>query len=75
MQLKEHQARLDEQRRQTQELRTALEQQHTAHGMQARAAGRVAWERILADNVDIPPETEDGQREIRRCGLPTPSEA
>jgi len=55
-QLKELQARLDEQRRQTQELRTALEQQHTACGAQARAAGRVARERILADNVDRPLE-------------------
>ena len=49
--------RLDEQRRQTQELRTTLEQQRTARGTQARAAGRVARERILADdNVDKPPE-------------------
>ena len=56
MQLKELQARLDEQCQQTQELCTVLEQQHTARGAQARAAGRVAQERILADNVDRPPE-------------------
>ena len=56
-QLKELQAKLDEQRRQTQELRTALEQQRTAHGAHAQAAARVARERILADdNVDKPPE-------------------
>ena len=52
-QLKELQAKLDEQRQQTQELRTALEQQHTARGAHAQMAGRVARERILADdNVD-----------------------
>src|SRR6185436_6201444 len=56
-QLKELQAKLDEQCRQTQELRTALEQQRTAHGAHAQAAARVARERILADdNVDKPPE-------------------
>jgi hypothetical protein len=56
-QLRELQARLDEQRRQTQDLRTALEQQCTTRGMQARAAGHVARERILADdNIDRPPE-------------------
>ena len=48
-QLKKLQARLDEQRRQTQELRTALEQQRTVRGTQARAAGHVAREWILAD--------------------------
>ena len=54
---KELQAKLDEQRRQTQELRTALEQQRTVHGEHAQAAARVARERILADdNVDKPPE-------------------
>src|SRR6185295_18654985 len=56
-QLKELQAKLDEQRQQTQELRTVLEQQRTARGAHAQAAGRVARERILADdNVDKPPE-------------------
>ena len=56
-QLKELQAKLDEQRRQTQEVRTALEQQRTAHGAHAQAAGHDARERILADdNVDKPPE-------------------
>jgi hypothetical protein len=56
-QLKELQAKLDEQRRQTQELRTALEQQRTASSAHAQAAGRVARERILADdNIDKPPE-------------------
>ena len=57
MQLKELQAKLDEQRRQTQELRTALEQQRTARGAHAQAAARVARERILVDdNIDKPPE-------------------
>src|SRR6185295_16842469 len=56
-QLKELQAKLDEQCRQTQELRTALEQQRTARGAHAQAAGRVAREWILADdNIDKPPE-------------------
>ena len=56
-QLKELQAKLDEQRRQTQELRTPLEQQRTARGAHVQAAARVARERILADdNVDKPPE-------------------
>jgi hypothetical protein len=56
-QLKELQAKLDEQRRQTQELRTALEQQRTARGAHAQAAARIARERILADdNVDKPLE-------------------
>jgi len=36
-------------------LHTALEQECTARGARARAAGRVAQERILADdNVDNP---------------------
>src|SRR6185503_7763329 len=56
-QLKELQAKLDEQRQQTQELRTALDQQRTARGTHAQAAGRVARERIQADdNVDKSPE-------------------
>src|SRR6185312_10313532 len=56
-QLNELQAKLDEQRQQTQELRAALEQQRTARGAHAQVAGRVARERILADdNVDKSPE-------------------
>ena len=55
-QLKELQSKLDEQRRQTQELRAALKQQRAVPGAHAQAAGRVARERILADdNVDKPP--------------------
>src|SRR6185312_4528835 len=38
VQLKELQTKLGEQRRQTQELRTALEQQRTVHGAHAQAA-------------------------------------
>ena len=54
---KELQAKLDEQRRQTQELCTALEQQRTARGAHVQAAARVPRERILADdNIDKPPE-------------------
>ena len=63
-QLKELEASIDEQRRQTQELRTALEQQRTAHGAQARAAGHVARERILADNVDRPPELKTASEKL-----------
>jgi hypothetical protein len=56
-QLKELQAKLDEQRQHTQELRTTLEQQRTARGAHAQVVGRVARERILSDdNVDKPPE-------------------
>jgi len=52
-QLNELQAKLGEQHQQTQELRAALEQQHTARGAHAQEAGRIARERILADdNVD-----------------------
>ena len=58
-QLKELQAKLDEQRQQTQELRAALEQQHTVRGAHAQTAGRVARERILVDdNVDKTPELQ-----------------
>jgi len=46
-QLKELQAKLDEQRRHTQELRTKLEQQRTARGAHAQVAACVAPERIL----------------------------
>ena len=75
-QLKELQAKLDEQRRQTQELRTALEQQRTARGAHAQAAVRVARERILADdNVDKPPKLKTAGEKTRRCSLPTPSNA
>ena len=56
-QLKEVQAKLDEQRRQTQELRTALKHQRTARGTHAQAVGRIVQEWILADdNIDKPPE-------------------
>src|SRR6185312_9713042 len=64
-QLKELQAKLDEQRQQTQELRTALEQQCTARGTHAQAAARVARERILADdNIDKPPELKTAGEKI-----------
>src|SRR6185437_14409044 len=56
-QLKELQSKLDEQRRQTQELRAALKQQRAVPGAHAQAAGRVARERIMTDdNVDKSPE-------------------
>ena len=45
--------KLEEERRQTRLLRSMLEQEHAVHGARAQAAGRVAQERILADdNVD-----------------------
>ena len=54
-QLKELQAKLDEQRRQTQELRTTLEQQRTARGAHAQAAARVArgasWPTTTSTNL------------------------
>ena len=66
VQLNELQAKLDEQRQQTQELRAALEQQRTARGAHAQAAGRVARERILADdNVDKPPELQTAGEKLR----------
>ena len=78
-QLKELQAKLDEQCQQTQELRTALEQQRTAHGAHAQAVGRIARERILPDdNVDKPPELKtDGEKLIAAAyllqAMPEPS--
>ena len=63
-QLKELQAGLDEQRRQMQELCTALEQQRTVRGEQARAAGCVARERILVDNVDRPLELKTASEKL-----------
>ena len=66
VQLNDLQAKLDEQRQQTQELRAALEKQRTARGAHAQAVGRVARERILAD---------DGWRKAHRCGLSTSSHA
>ena len=54
-QLTELEKRLEEEQQQTRLLRTALEQECTARGARAQAAGRVARERILADdNVDNP---------------------
>src|SRR6185312_10760163 len=64
-QLNELQAKLDEQRQQTQELRAALEQQRTARGAHAQAAGRVARELILADdNVDKSPELKTAGKKL-----------
>jgi hypothetical protein len=55
VQLQELEARLEEECRQTRKLRTALEQERTARGACAQAAGHVAQERILADDdVDNP---------------------
>jgi len=52
-QLTELEKRLEEERQQTRLLCSALEQERTARGAWAQAAGRVARERILAnDNVD-----------------------
>ena len=54
-QLQELVAKLEEKRRQTQKLRTALNQEHTVRGAGTRAVGRVAREQILADDdVDNP---------------------
>jgi len=64
-QLKELQAKLNEQCQQTQELRTAIEQQRTTGGAHAQAAVRVARERILADdNIDKPPELKTASEKL-----------
>ena len=49
-QLTELEKRLEEERRQTRLLCTAIEQERTIHGAWAQEAGRVARERILADD-------------------------
>jgi len=48
-QLRELEAKLNEERQQTQKLHLTLEQGRTGHGTGAREAGRVARERILAE--------------------------
>ena len=54
-QLKELETKLDEERRQTRKMHTALEQEHTARGARGQEAGRVARELFLAgDNIDNP---------------------
>ena len=55
VQLREVEAKLDEERRQTQKLRHALEQAHTRHGTGARESGRVAREQILAEGREGSP--------------------
>jgi hypothetical protein len=54
-QLKELEAKLDEECRQTQELRLALEQGRRGHGAGAREAARVARERIMAEGREGSP--------------------
>ena len=54
-QLREHEAKLDEERRQTQKLHHTLEQGRTGHGTGARESGRVARERILAEGREGSP--------------------
>jgi hypothetical protein len=49
-QLQELEAKLQEERPQTQLLRATLEQEHVVHGAGAREAGRIAREWILADD-------------------------
>ena len=54
-QLQKLEAKLEEEHWQTRKLCTALEQERTARGARARVAGRVAQERILADDdIDKP---------------------
>ena len=48
-QLRELEAKLDEEHRQTQKLHLALKQGRTGHGTGAREAGRVTRERILVE--------------------------
>ena len=54
-QLRELEAKLDEERRQTQKLRHAVEQGRTGHGTGARESGRVAREPILAEGREGSP--------------------
>ena len=54
-QLRELEAKLDEERRQMQKLHHALEQGRTGHGTGARESGHVARERILAEGREGSP--------------------
>jgi hypothetical protein len=54
-QFKELESKLEEEPRQTQKLRIALEQERTGCGTGAREAGRVARERIMADDREGSP--------------------
>jgi len=64
-QLTELEKRLEEERRQTRLLRTLLEQERTARGARTQAVGRVARERILADdNVDKSLELKRASRKL-----------
>ena len=64
-QLTELEKRLEEDRQQTRLLRTTLEQERTARDARAQAAGRVARERILADdNVDKPLELQRASQKL-----------
>ena len=54
-QLRELEAKLDEQRRQTQKLRHTLEQARIGHGTGARESGHVARERILVEGREGSP--------------------
>ena len=64
-QLTELEKRLKEENQQTRLLCTMLEQEHTARGARAQAAGRFARERILADdNVDKPLELQRASQKL-----------
>ena len=78
-QLRELEAKLDEERRQTQKLRHALEQGRTGHGTGARESGRVARERILAEGCEGSPlalpraSQKITAAAILICAMPEPS--
>jgi len=55
VQLRELEAKVDEDHQQTQKLRHTLEQGHTGHGTGARESGRVAREWILAEDGEGSP--------------------
>jgi len=70
-QLRELEAKLDEERRQTQKLCPALEQGRTGHSTGAREAGRVAQDQMRRK----PPGIIQGQSKDHRCSAPDPCNA
>ena len=64
-QLTELKKKLEEERRQTRLLGSTLEQERTVRGAWAQATGRVAQERILADdNIDKPLELKRASQKL-----------
>ena len=70
-QVRELEAKLEEERRHAQQLCITLEQERTGHARRARAAGRVAQERILADGgaEQTPPALNRASQKIAAAAL------